>query len=51
MRGWSRNLLNTQYDVHGLYFANDPRDGFAVNRTYTQLGEPRAYGIDVSYAF
>lgn len=51
VRGWSRNLLNTQYDVHGLYFANDPRDGFAVNRTYTQLGEPRAYGIDVSYAF
>ena len=51
LRAWSRNLLNTQYAVHGLYFANDPRDGFAVNRAYEQRGEPRVYGIDMSYAF
>ena len=51
VRAWSRNLLNTQYDVHGLYFANDPRDGFAVNRRYTQRGEPRVYGIEVGMTF
>lgn len=48
---WGRNLLNTQYDVHGLYFANDPRDGFAINRRYLQRGEPRVYGFDLRWAF
>ena len=51
VRAWSRNLLNTQYDVHGLYFANDPRDGFAVNRRYTQRGEPRVYGVELGMQF
>jgi iron complex outermembrane receptor protein len=50
IRAWSRNLLNTQYAVHGLYFANDPRDGFGVNRAYEQRGEPRVYGLEISYA-
>ncbi|MEQ8660598.1 MAG: TonB-dependent receptor, partial [Gammaproteobacteria bacterium] len=50
-RLWARNLLNTDYAVHGLYFANDPRDGFGVNRTYTQPGEPRVYGVELSWYF
>ncbi|MGR8921684.1 MAG: TonB-dependent receptor [Gammaproteobacteria bacterium] len=49
LRAWARNLLNTEYAVHGLYFGNDPRDGFAVNRVYEQFGEPRVYGVELSW--
>ena len=48
---WVRNLFDTNYDSHGLYFANDPRDGFAINRTYVQRGEPRVFGVKISYAY
>lgn len=51
IRLWARNLLNTEYANHGLYFANDPRDGFAINRAYEQFAEPRVYGVEVSYSF
>jgi outer membrane receptor for ferric coprogen and ferric-rhodotorulic acid len=51
VQAWVRNLLDANYDAHGLYFANDPRDGFAVNRSYYQRGEPRVFGINLSYAF
>ena len=39
--------------MHGLYFGNDPRDDFGAfaNETYYQWGEPRTYGVDVSYTF
>ena len=49
VRLWARNLLNSEYAVHGLYFANDPRDAYTVNRTYTQFGEPRVYGIELNW--
>ncbi|MCP5146116.1 MAG: TonB-dependent receptor [Gammaproteobacteria bacterium] len=48
---WARNLLDEDYAVHGLYFANDPRDGFAVNHNYRQFGEPRTYGVTLGYSF
>ncbi|MFT5134119.1 MAG: iron complex outermembrane receptor protein [Gammaproteobacteria bacterium] len=48
---WVHNLFNKDYQIHGLYFANDPRDGFAVNRSYYQFGEPRVYGINANYSF
>ncbi|MAT93783.1 MAG: TonB-dependent receptor [Halioglobus sp.] len=50
---WGRNLGDEDYAVHGLYFAVDPRDevGAWSNNTYTQLGEPRTYGLEVRYAF
>lgn len=51
LRVWARNLLNTEYAQHGLYFANDPRDGFAVNRRYLQFAEPRVYGVEINYEF
>jgi iron complex outermembrane recepter protein len=50
-RLWARNLLNTDYAVHGLFFANDPRNGFANNRTYEQPGEPRVYGVELAWSF
>jgi len=47
---WVRNLFNDNYQVHGLYFGNDPRDGY-VNKSYYQFGEPRVYGVNLSYEF
>ena len=46
-----RNLRDADYAVQGLYFANDPRDGFANNKLYTQAGEPRNFGATVRYNF
>ena len=51
VQAWVRNLFDEDFQIHGLYFANDPRDGFAVNRSYYQFGEPRVYGVNLSYAF
>ena len=47
---WGRNLTNQDYFVHGFYFGNDPRDGYTSKR-YTQLGEPRRYGLTVNWDF
>ena len=51
VQAWVRNLFDKDFEIHGLYFANDPRDGFAVNRSYYQFGEPRVYGVNLSYTF
>ena len=51
---WGRNLLNRNYPVRGFYFSDVPRDFLAsppVSRLYTQLGDPRAWGVDLKYAF
>jgi iron complex outermembrane recepter protein len=47
---WVRNLFDENYQTHGLYFGNDPRDGY-VNKSYYQFGEPRVYGVNLSYSF
>jgi outer membrane receptor protein involved in Fe transport len=51
---WGRNLLDKKYPVRGFYFSDAPQDFLAsppVNRLYTQLGDPRAWGANVSYFF
>jgi iron complex outermembrane recepter protein len=51
---WGRNLLDKKYPVRGFYFSDVPQDFLAsppVNRLYTQLGDPRAWGANVSYFF
>jgi iron complex outermembrane receptor protein len=51
---WGRNLLDKKYPVRGFYFADTPQDFLAdppVNRLYTQLGDPRAWGVNASYNF
>ena len=45
---WGRNLGNKDYFVRGFYFGNDPRDYYAARR-FTQLGEPRRYGLTFRY--
>jgi outer membrane receptor protein involved in Fe transport len=44
VRAFARNLLDKDYAQHGLYFGNDPRDGYA-NKTYLQRAEPRTLGV------
>jgi outer membrane receptor protein involved in Fe transport len=51
VQGWIRNITDKDYAVHALYFANDPREAFAVNHTYYQFGEPRVFGVNLSYSF
>jgi outer membrane receptor protein involved in Fe transport len=51
---WGRNLLDKRYAVRGFYFSDAPQDFLAnppVNRLYTQLGDPRAWGVTVNYFF
>ncbi len=40
---WGRNLLNKDYTVRGFYFGDEPPD--FPNKLYTQLGEPRNWGM------
>ena len=47
---WGRNLSDEDYFVRGFFFGNDPRDGYTGHR-YTQLGEPRRFGLTVSRDF
>ncbi len=47
---WGRNLSNEDYFVRGFFFGNDPRDGYVGHR-YTQLGEPRRFGLTLSREF
>jgi len=44
---WARNLADEDYFVRGFFFGNDPRDGY-TDRVFTQLGEPRRFGITAS---
>jgi outer membrane receptor protein involved in Fe transport len=46
---WGRNLLNKDYPVRGFYFADSPFD--PTNHLYTQLGDPRSWGVDATYFF
>ncbi len=47
---WGRNLADEDYFVRGFFFGNDPRNGY-TGKPYTQLGEPRRWGLTVSREF
>ncbi len=47
---WGRNLADTEYDVRGFYFGNDPSKDYA-DTLYTQKGTPRTFGLTASYDF
>ncbi|MCB1667982.1 MAG: TonB-dependent receptor [Pseudomonadales bacterium] len=47
---WGRNLTDEDYQVRGFYWANNPNNGW-INESYTQLGEPRVFGISAAYNF
>ncbi|WP_028486966.1 TonB-dependent receptor [Thiomicrorhabdus chilensis] len=46
---WIRNLMNTEYDVRGFFFAVDQSTWEPAE--YTQLGEPRTFGVTARYFF
>jgi iron complex outermembrane recepter protein len=46
---WGRNLLDKDYTVRGFYFGDQPPN-FA-NTLYTQLGEPRNWGVHFTYRY
>ena len=46
---WVRNLGNKDYTVRGFYFGDEPPD--FPNKLYTQLGEPRNWGLHVTVRF
>jgi iron complex outermembrane recepter protein len=46
---WGRNLLNKDYTVRGFYFGDEPPD--FPNKLYTQLGEPRNWGVHFTDRF
>jgi outer membrane receptor protein involved in Fe transport len=46
---WGRNLLNKDYTVRGFYFGDEPPD--FPNKLYTQLGEPRNFGVHFTVHF
>ena len=47
---WARNLLDEDYDTRGFFFGNNPGNGYASEK-YTQKGEPRVFGVNVSIDF
>lgn len=46
---WGRNLLNKDYTVRGFYFGDEPPD--FLNKLYTQLGEPRNFGLHLTVRY
>ena len=48
---WGRNLTDKDYEVRGFgSFGNNPAKGYAVE-TYTQKGDPKTYGLTLSYDY
>ena len=46
---WGRNLLDKDYTVRGFYFGDQPPN--FPSTLYTQLGEPRNWGVHFIYNF
>jgi outer membrane receptor protein involved in Fe transport len=46
---WGRNLLDKNYTVRGFYFGDEPPD--FPNKLYTQLGDPRNWGVHFTIRF
>jgi hypothetical protein len=47
---WGRNLSDEDYFVRGFFFGNDPRENYSA-KGYTQLGEPRVFGLTLDLKF
>lgn len=48
---WGRNLFDEDYDTRGFGgFGNNPGNGYTPEK-YTQKGEPRAFGVNISIDF
>jgi iron complex outermembrane recepter protein len=45
---WARNVFDEDYVVRGFYFGNEPPN--FEDKRYTQLGEPRQFGVSVRWS-
>lgn len=48
---WGKNLTDKEYATRGFYWANTPADDWSNTKLYTQKGNPRTFGLTVSYDF
>ena len=49
---WVQNALDREYYTRGFGgFSNDPRDEYAFDEPYYQIGNGRQFGVTVKYAF
>jgi outer membrane receptor protein involved in Fe transport len=46
---WGRNVFDEDYYTRGFYFGNEPPD--FPSKRYTQLGEPRQFGVSFRWEF
>lgn len=49
VHAWVRNLFDERYAVRGFFFSNEPPEW--LPKLYTQLGEPRHFGITATVNF
>ena len=49
VHGWVRNLFDEEYHTRGFSFGLEPP--WFERTTYTRLGDPRQYGVTVSYRY
>ena len=49
---WVQNAFDREYYTRGFGgFSNDPRDEYAFDESYYQIGNGRQFGVTVKYAF
>ena len=48
---WVRNITDEMYQTRGFYFANNPAIEYAYDERYVQLGDPRTFGMTLTYDF
>jgi outer membrane receptor protein involved in Fe transport len=46
---WGRNIFDQNYATRGFFFGNEPP--LFENTLYTKFGDPRTYGITLSYDY
>lgn len=49
LSAWGRNIFDQNYATRGFYFGNEPP--LFENTLYTKFGDPRSYGITLSYDY
>jgi outer membrane receptor protein involved in Fe transport len=49
LSAWGRNVFDEDYATRGFYFGNEP-PAFE-NTLYTKFGDPRSYGLSLSYDY
>ncbi len=47
---WGRNLFDKDIATRGFFFGNNPSNGYAAEN-YTQLGEPRVIGANITWDY